>query len=187
MRAQRFTCSTHNEFRSKADIIFEPSAGRPLDKHGRGHCQDAQAQHKADEEFHRLAHDDNHLSTPLYMRQRKSATFCSCSSNTSALSVIVSSRHLSSAPGEVVWCCLPRFDSEPVFSTLLDAKQGGKFLVGPADGQCGKQSYIENTNILKTTFETPSGSFRVVDFAPRFVQYDRTFPANTVVPNSRAD
>ena len=77
--------------------------------------------------------------------------------------------------GEVVWCCLPRFDSEPVFSTLLDAAQGGRFAVGPADGQCGQQSYLENTNILKTTFDTPSGAFQVLDFAPRFVQYDRAF------------
>jgi GH15 family glucan-1,4-alpha-glucosidase len=77
--------------------------------------------------------------------------------------------------GEVVWCCLPRFDSEPVFSTLLDAKDGGRFLVGPTDGQCGRQAYIENTNILTTTFETPSGTFRVLDFAPRFIQHDRTF------------
>jgi GH15 family glucan-1,4-alpha-glucosidase len=77
--------------------------------------------------------------------------------------------------GEVVWCCLPRFDSEPVFSTLLDAAQGGRFLVGPADGQCGQQSYLENTNVLKTRFDTPSGAFQVVDFAPRFVQYDRAF------------
>src|ERR1700690_1755009 len=77
--------------------------------------------------------------------------------------------------GEIVWCCLPRFDSEPIFSTLLDAAHGGKFIVGPADEKAGKQSYIENTNILKTTFETSSGSFQVVDFAPRFVQYGRTF------------
>lgn len=77
--------------------------------------------------------------------------------------------------GEVVWCCLPRFDSEPVFSTLLDTAQGGKFVVGPADGKPGQQSYIENTNVLRTTFETPTGTFQVVDFAPRFDQYDRTF------------
>ncbi|MGB6668631.1 MAG: glycoside hydrolase family 15 protein [Candidatus Acidiferrum sp.] len=77
--------------------------------------------------------------------------------------------------GEIVWCCLPRFDSEPVFSTLLDEKEGGSFLVGPADGQSGKQTYLENTNILETRFNTSSGSFRVVDFAPRFTQYDRTF------------
>src|ERR1700761_55227 len=35
--------------------------------------------------------------------------------------------------GEVVWCCMPRFDSEPVFSTLLDSADGGKFTVSPAE------------------------------------------------------
>jgi len=77
--------------------------------------------------------------------------------------------------GEVVWCCLPRFDSEPVFSTLLDKQEGGKFLVGPAAGEPGEQAYIENTNILETTFKTASGSFRLLDFAPRLVQHDRIF------------
>lgn len=77
--------------------------------------------------------------------------------------------------GEVVWCCLPRFDSEPVFSTLLDEKEGGRFLVGPAGGELGEQAYLENTNVLETRFRTASGSFRLLDFAPRFVQYDRTF------------
>jgi GH15 family glucan-1,4-alpha-glucosidase len=77
--------------------------------------------------------------------------------------------------GEIVWCCLPRFDSEPVFSTLLDATDGGRFIVGSSEGHDGEQSYLENTNILETRFNTPSGSFRVLDFAPRFVQYDRTF------------
>jgi GH15 family glucan-1,4-alpha-glucosidase len=77
--------------------------------------------------------------------------------------------------GEVVWCCLPRFDSEPVFSTLLDHSAGGRFLVGPADGSPGTQRYLENSNVLETTFQTASGAFRLVDFAPRFVQHDRIF------------
>ena len=77
--------------------------------------------------------------------------------------------------GEIVWSCLPRFDSEPVFATLLDEKNGGNFLVGAADGELGQQTYLENSNILETRFDTPSGSFRVLDFAPRFVQYDRIF------------
>lgn len=77
--------------------------------------------------------------------------------------------------GAVVWCCLPRFDSEPVFSTLLDAKDGGQFLVGPAEGEAGTQRYLDNTNVLETTFETAGGSIRVLDFAPRFIQHDRTF------------
>lgn len=77
--------------------------------------------------------------------------------------------------GAVVWCCLPRFDSEPVFSTLLDAQDGGRFLVGPVEEGPGEQAYIENSNILETTFKTTSGSFRVLDFAPRFTQHDRLF------------
>jgi GH15 family glucan-1,4-alpha-glucosidase len=77
--------------------------------------------------------------------------------------------------GEIVWCCLPRFDSEPVFSTLLDSEQGGRFCIGPAGGEAGTQRYRPNTNILETTFETPTGVFKVTDFAPRFLHYERAF------------
>lgn len=77
--------------------------------------------------------------------------------------------------GAVVWCCLPRFDSEPVFSTLLDHQGGGSFLVGPSEAVPGTQRYLPNTNVLETRFDTPGGSFRVVDFAPRFVQHGRQF------------
>lgn len=77
--------------------------------------------------------------------------------------------------GSVVWCCLPRFDSEPVFSSLLDAELGGRFEVGPESGERGEQRYIENTNVLETRFETKAGAFRIVDFAPRFLQFDRIF------------
>ncbi len=77
--------------------------------------------------------------------------------------------------GEVVWCCLPRFDAEPLFSTLLDRENGGRFCICPASGESGTQRYIPNTNVLETTFQTPSGSFRVIDFAPRFVLHGRSF------------
>jgi GH15 family glucan-1,4-alpha-glucosidase len=77
--------------------------------------------------------------------------------------------------GEIVWCCLPRFDSEPVFSTLLDSKDGGRYRIGPAGGEVGTQRYQPNTNILETTFQTETGSFRVIDFAPRFLQFGRAF------------
>jgi GH15 family glucan-1,4-alpha-glucosidase len=77
--------------------------------------------------------------------------------------------------GEIVWCCLPRFDSEPVFSSLLDVENGGRFRIGPADGEVGRQRYLPNTNILETSFHTATGSFRVIDFAPRFLQFGRGF------------
>ena len=77
--------------------------------------------------------------------------------------------------GEVVWCCLPRFDSEPVFSTLLDHESGGRFGVGAVDGAAGVQRYVENTNVLETIFQTEGGSFRLLDFAPLFIQHGRVF------------
>jgi len=70
---------------------------------------------------------------------------------------------------------LPRFDSEPVFGSLLDSTDGGKFLVSPATACDGTQRYLPNTNILETVFETPDGSFRTLDFAPRFMQHGRAF------------
>ena len=58
--------------------------------------------------------------------------------------------------GAIVWCCLPQFDSEPVFGALLDP-DGGSFLVGAADGRTGVQRYLDNTNVLETTFDAPGG------------------------------
>ena len=84
------------------------------------------------------------------------------------LSALVS-RH-----GEIVWSCMPRFDSPPVFGALLDP-DGGRFSIGPADRRAGSQRYLPNTNVLETRFEGPDGAFRVLDFAPRFIQYERSF------------
>jgi GH15 family glucan-1,4-alpha-glucosidase len=76
--------------------------------------------------------------------------------------------------GRVVWCCLPRFDAEPVFGALLDP-DGGAFTVAPAGGGAGRQRYLDNTNVLETTFEDVDGAFRVLDLAPRFEQHGRSF------------
>ncbi|MFO0751401.1 MAG: glycoside hydrolase family 15 protein [Myxococcota bacterium] len=82
--------------------------------------------------------------------------------------------------GAIVWSCLPRFDSEPVFARLLDPA-GGAFSVGPPDGRRGVQSYIENTNVVMTRFDGPDGAFRVIDFCPRFLLFERSFrPAKIV-------
>ena len=83
--------------------------------------------------------------------------------------------------GSVVWCCLPRFDAEPVFGALLDEGHGGRFRVGPASGAVGTQRYLPNTNVLETSFEDVDGAFRVIDFAPRFEQHQRSFrPAQLI-------
>jgi GH15 family glucan-1,4-alpha-glucosidase len=82
--------------------------------------------------------------------------------------------------GSIVWCCLPRFDSEPVFGKLLD-EAGGEFSIAPAAGGLGRQRYVANTNILETEFDTPEGRFRVTDFAPRFMQNERMFRPTQLV------
>src|SRR5690242_11171790 len=82
--------------------------------------------------------------------------------------------------GSIVWCCLPRFDSEPVFGKLLD-EGGGEFSIAPAAGGMGRQRYVANTNILETEFETPEGRFRITDFAPRFMQNERMFRPTQLV------
>lgn len=76
---------------------------------------------------------------------------------------------------------MPRFDSPPVFASLLDESQGGRFTIAPADGALGTQRYLPNTNVLETRFDTPEGSFRVVDFAPRFSLYQRSFRPTKLV------
>jgi GH15 family glucan-1,4-alpha-glucosidase len=88
---------------------------------------------------------------------------------------------LVSRRGDVVWCCLPRFDSEPVFAGLLDAERGGRFTVAPASDTDGTQRYIENTNVLETTFASGDGALRVLDFAPRFLLHDRSFRPTQIV------
>ena len=81
----------------------------------------------------------------------------------------------------IVWCCLPRFDSEPIFGALLDP-DGGDFGIEPADDRAiAVASYVENTNILETRFHGADGSFRVLDFAPRFTEHQRSFhPAQII-------
>ncbi len=85
----------------------------------------------------------------------------------------------------VVWCCLPRFDKDPVFHSLLgtpeDAPGEGTFAVEMDDLVSTEQSYIPNTALLKTTLHGQSGSVHVIDFVPRFHWRDRTFRPQMLV------
>jgi GH15 family glucan-1,4-alpha-glucosidase len=83
--------------------------------------------------------------------------------------------------GAIVWSCLPRFDAPPVFAALLDERDGGRFSIGPADEHAGTQRYLPNTNVLETRFEGPDGAFRVLDFAPRFMLFERSFRPTKLV------
>lgn len=83
--------------------------------------------------------------------------------------------------GAIVWACIPRFDAPPVFGALLDESEGGAFTIGPEGGGAGALRYLPNTNVLETLFTTPEGRFRVLDFAPRFVEHGRSFRPRKLV------
>ncbi len=65
--------------------------------------------------------------------------------------------------GNVEWMCLPRPDSPSVFGSILD-RSAGSFRVGPVDiGVPLARRYEPGTNILETTWMTPSGWLVVRD------------------------
>lgn len=76
----------------------------------------------------------------------------------------------------VGFMCWPRFDSSFIFGSLLDQDKGGRFSISPvSERYTSTQAYIPNTNILETTFHCEDGKYKVVDFAPRFFQYQRAY------------
>lgn len=83
--------------------------------------------------------------------------------------------------GSINWMCWPRMDSSFVFGSLLDREKGGSFDVEAPEATSVEPQYVENTNILRTVFTSPTGSFELIDFAPRFHQYDRSFKPTMLV------
>ena len=81
----------------------------------------------------------------------------------------------------VVWCCLPRFDGDPVFCDLLRNGAAGDEPHGVFEIEVEglvktEQSYIPNTAVLVTRLTDGQGrSLEVVDFAPRFNQFGRRY------------
>ncbi|MDX6657710.1 MAG: alpha,alpha-trehalase, partial [Solirubrobacteraceae bacterium] len=65
--------------------------------------------------------------------------------------------------GTVEWLCPPRFDSPSVFATILDRAAGG-FRLGPSlMGVPAGRRYEPGTNVLETTWQTPTGWLVVRD------------------------
>ncbi len=70
--------------------------------------------------------------------------------------------------GSIDWLCLPRFDSPACFAALLGDQDNGHWRLAPRDaGDCTRRSYIEDSLVLETVWETPSGTVKVIDFMPQ--------------------
>jgi GH15 family glucan-1,4-alpha-glucosidase len=75
---------------------------------------------------------------------------------------------LISSECSIEWLCMPFFDSPSLFARILDKDKGGYFKIWGVDTIRVQQSYVFQTAILKTIFETKDGVFEVRDFMPRF-------------------
>lgn len=85
--------------------------------------------------------------------------------------------------GRVMWCCLPRFDGDPVFNALLDPSENASlWSFELEDFERGEQHYEPNTAVLKTRlFDRRGQGIEITDFAPRFFSRGRTFRPLTMI------
>ena len=94
------------------------------------------------------------------------------------------------AQARLVWCCMPRFDSDPVVHALLDSADGigaeGSFQIRLDGCVRTEQAYDENTAILRTRlFDAHDHGVEVTDFAPRFFRHDRPYRPMLIVRRVR--
>jgi len=97
--------------------------------------------------------------------------------------------------GRIVWCCLPRFDGDPVFNALLQpghnapgsssseaAARSSSFGIEIEDFAESRQWYEPNTAVLRTQLIDKAGqSIEITDFAPRYYRRSRFFRPMTLV------
>ncbi|HEY2321234.1 MAG TPA: glycoside hydrolase family 15 protein [Thermoanaerobaculia bacterium] len=83
---------------------------------------------------------------------------------------------LISRHGSIDWLCWPRFNSRSVFARILDANRGGYFEIRPSVPFETERRYVDDTNVLETTFITSGGRARVLDLMPALTeaQKDKT-------------
>lgn len=91
----------------------------------------------------------------------------------------------------VVWMCFPRFDSDPVFSSLLDGgrphdERRGRLSIEMKDCREVTQRYEQNTAILVSTLSDAHGNvMEITDYAPRFRRFERMFRPPAIVRRLR--
>ena len=89
----------------------------------------------------------------------------------------------------IVWACLPRFDGDPVFCSLLKdhgEPDFGFYDIELMDFERSEQSYRRNSAVLIThLYDSHGGCIEITDFVPRFKMYGRTFRPLTIMRHIR--
>lgn len=90
--------------------------------------------------------------------------------------------------GSVVWACMPRFDSNPVFCALLSDRYPGSedvqgiYQIEIENFAKASQRYIDNTAVLITRLEDQDGqALEIIDFAPRYTHFGRRYRPMAIV------
>ncbi len=87
--------------------------------------------------------------------------------------------------GRMVWSCFPRLDGDPIFCALVGGEspaEGGYMAVELVGQTTREQCYLPNSAILSTRLGSSDGSaVEIIDFAPRYAQYERIFRPPTLV------
>jgi GH15 family glucan-1,4-alpha-glucosidase len=74
--------------------------------------------------------------------------------------------------GSIDWLCTPRFDSDACFAALLGTDKNGSWRISPHQpAHRVTHAYRGETLILETTFETETGTAKLIDFMPTDGKY----------------
>jgi alpha,alpha-trehalase len=65
--------------------------------------------------------------------------------------------------GAISWLCVPRFDSPPLFCSILDRGRGGSFVVAPDEVVESRQRYEPDTGVVVTELRSPTGVLQITD------------------------
>jgi len=64
--------------------------------------------------------------------------------------------------GSIDWLCLPRYDSDAVFSRILDP-EAGHWSIRPLGSFSTERRYLPGTLVIETTFATETGTVKLLD------------------------
>ena len=87
----------------------------------------------------------------------------------------------------IVWGCVPAFDGEPAFCSLLSPQlDGGDWAIELEDFSHAEQHYVPNTAVLRTTLhDSHGGAVEITDCAPGWRQHGRFYRPVMIVRRLR--